>query len=226
LPGDGAEGHFENRSLLALETDPASTIDRSTHDRIELSGGPKSGLSGPGKQVMPPSINFSQLLRPVGQMLEPVKLESFTLKIDDVSVYVSGRKQEESKPPPVRDVSLRVVWQALRRKRTEPAAELQPSSGIIELRYTPEDIERMDAQGKSNRMGGSGTPEAHTLSQLLRAVGGYVDQKGGRLLEIKKINDEITVEYESALRKKLTETFTVAGLYDYWVKMYLRRKKS
>lgn len=173
------------------------------------------------------SISFSQLLRPVGQMLEAVELVSFTLKFDDADVYVSGRKGKEPAPAPVREMSLRVVWHALRRKRAvEPGMELQPSSGVIELRYTAEDIERMDAQERSKRTGGGGTPEPHALSQILRAVGGYVDQKGGRLLEIKKTNDEITVEYETALRKKMTETFTPAGLYDYWVKMYLRRKKS
>jgi hypothetical protein len=171
-------------------------------------------------------INFAQLLRPVGQMLEPLKLESFSLKIDDSGVYVSGRKREERPTSHVPEVSLRVVWQALRRKQPEPANEAQPSSGVLELRYTQDDIERTDTEEQSKRAGASGTPEAHTLSQILRAVGGYVDQKGGRLLEVRKAGDEVTIEYESALRKKMTEQFTVASLYDYWVKMYLRRKKS
>jgi len=171
-------------------------------------------------------INFAQLLRPVGQMLEPLKLESFSLKIDDSGVHVSGRKREERPPSSVAEVSLRVVWQALRRKQPEPAREAQPSSGVLELRYTQDDIDRMDTEEQSKRAGAGGTPEAHTLSQILRAVGGYVDQKGGRLLEVRKAGEEVTIEYESALRKTMTEQFTVASLYDYWVKMYLRRKKS
>jgi hypothetical protein len=84
----------------------------------------------------------------------------------------------------------------------------------------------MDREEQSKRKEAGGTPEAHALSQLLRAAGGYVDQKGGKLLEVRKANDEVTIEYESALRKKMTEQFTVSALYDYWVKMYLRRKKS
>jgi hypothetical protein len=56
-------------------------------------------------------------------------------------------------------------------------------------------------------------------------VGGYVDQKGGRLLRVTKAKEDITIEYESALRKPMTERFTVASLYDFWVKMYLRRKQ-
>lgn len=171
-------------------------------------------------------INFAQLLRPVGQMLEPLNLESFSLKIADSGVQVSGKKSAQQPPPRAPEVSLRVVWQALRRKEPEPAREPQPSSGLLELRYTAEDITRMDREEQSKRKEAGGTPEAHALSQLLRAAGGYVDQKGGKLLEVRKTNDEVTIEYESALRKKMTEQFTVSALYDYWVKMYLRRKKS
>jgi hypothetical protein len=172
-------------------------------------------------------INFAQLLRPVGQMLEPLKLESFSLKIDDGGVYLSGRKREERRlPPPIPEVSLRVVWQALRRKAPEPASQTQPSSDLLDVRYTVDEIERRDIEERSQRKDPGGTPEAHALSQILRAVGGYVDQKGGRLLEVRKAAGEVTIEYESALRKKMTEQFTVASLYDYWVRMYLRRKKS
>ena len=36
---------------------------------------------------------------------------------------------------------------------------------------------------------------------------------------------DITIEYESALKQNMTEKFTVATLYDYWVKMYLKRRQ-
>jgi hypothetical protein len=169
-------------------------------------------------------LNFSQLLRPVGQMLEPLQIESFSLKIEDGGVHVSAQKREE-RHPPTQGVSLRVVWQTFRRHKPEPVKEPESPSGVLELHYTQDDIERMDAEERSKRKGTGGTPEAHALSQIFRAVGAYVDQKGGKLLAIRKANDEITIEYESALKKKLTEQFTVASLYDYWVKMYKRRKE-
>jgi hypothetical protein len=52
-----------------------------------------------------------------------------------------------------------------------------------------------------------------------------VDQKQGRLLGVTKESQDITIEYESALKRDTTEKFTVASLYDYWVKMYLRRRQ-
>jgi hypothetical protein len=170
-------------------------------------------------------VTFSQLLRPVGQMLEPLQIESFSLKIEDSGgVHVSAQKREERRPPPAPEVSLRVVWQTFRRHKPEPVKEPESPSGVLELHYTRDDIARIDAEEQARRKGTGGTPEAHALSQIFRAVGAYVDQKSGKLLAFSKANDEITIEYESALKKKLTEQFTVASLYDYWVKMYKRRR--
>lgn len=157
-------------------------------------------------------------------MLEPLNLDSFSLRVENGSVAVRAQKREE-RPAPTADVSLRVAWQMLRRKKPKPVSEPQPSSGVLELNYTREDIERADTEGQARRKTSGATPQAHNLSQVLRAVGGYVDQKGGWLFGVTKANEDITIEYDSALRKKMTEQFTVASLYDYWVKMYLRRKR-
>jgi len=83
----------------------------------------------------------------------------------------------------------------------------------------------METEGQSRRQGAGGRPEAHALSQVLRAVGAFVDQKQGRLTSVKMASQDITIEYESALKQNVTEKFTVATLYDYWVKMYLKRRQ-
>jgi hypothetical protein len=173
---------------------------------------------------MPPNLNFAQLLRPVGQMLEPLQLESFSLKLEEGNVSVQAEKRAE-RSAPAAEVSLRVTWQLFRRKKSDPASEPQPSSGLLELHYTPEDIARMETEGQSRRQGAGGRPEAHALSQVLRAVGAFVDQKQGRLTSVKMASQDITIEYESALKQNVTEKFTLATLYDYWVKMYLKRRQ-
>jgi hypothetical protein len=172
---------------------------------------------------MSTDFSFSQLLRPVGQMLEPLQIESFSLKVEDGGVAIFADKRET--PQPAQDVSLKVSWQIFRRKKAETAPEPQPSSGSLEIHYSHDDIARMDSEGQGKRTGAPGSPEAHTLSQILRAVGAFVDQKQGRLLSVVKDGQDITIEYESALKRALTEKFTVASLYDYWVKMYLRRRE-
>ena len=157
-------------------------------------------------------------------MLEPLQVESFSLKVEDRGIAVYAQKREDTHAP-APDISLRVTWQIFRRKKAEPAQEPQPSSGALEIHYTHDDIARMETEGQSKRKGAEGSPEAHTLSQILRAVGAFVDQKQGRLLSVTKDGQDISIEYESALKRDLTEKFTVASLYDYWVRMYLRRRQ-
>lgn len=173
---------------------------------------------------MPVDFSFAQLLRPVGQMLEPLQIDSFSLKVEDAGIAVFADKPAVTQPTP-QSVSLKVSWQIFRRKKVEPEPEPQPSSGSLEIHYSHDEIARMDSAGQGRRSGAPGSPEAHTLSQILRAVGAFVDQKQGRLLGVVKEGQDISIEYESALRRALTEKFTVASLYDYWVKMYLRRRE-
>jgi hypothetical protein len=172
---------------------------------------------------MAPNYSFSQLLRPVGQMLEALQIESLSLKVEDAGVSVRAQKRQERQPPAA-NISLHVTWQIFRRKKSEPEAA-QPSSGVLELHYSHDDIVRMDSEAQIQRRGTGGSPEANTLSQILRAVGAFVDQKQGRLLGVTIQGQDIAIEYESALKKAVTEKFTVSSLYDYWVKLYMRRRE-
>ena len=156
-------------------------------------------------------------------MLEPLQIESFALRVEGRGVAVFAEKHEPAHAAPA-NVSLKVSWQIFRRKKVEAPQDPQPSSGTLEIHYTDEDIARMDSEGQKKRTGEPGSPEAHTLSQILRAVGAFVDQKQGNLLSVTKDGQDITIEYESALKRSMTEKFTVASLYDYWVKVYLRRR--
>lgn len=168
--------------------------------------------------------NYAQLLRPVGQVLDALKVESFSLTIESTGVHVVARQKAETQSA-APELSLRVAWQSLRRQKTEPVREPEATSGVLELHYSRADIERIDTEEQSKRKSKGASSEAHTLPEILRAVGGYVDQKGGQVLAVKKENQDVTIEYESALRKNIVEQFTVASLYDYWVKMYMRRKQ-
>jgi hypothetical protein len=174
---------------------------------------------------MPEGFRLSQMLRPVGQMLEPLNLESFVLRIDNEKVSVQAQKRVERQTLPPPEMSLRVVWQALRHKKPASQEEPKPNSGVVELSYTREDIERIDSEGKSKRKDTGGRPDAHALSQILRSVGAYIDQKQGKLLSVTKDGQELRIEYESLSKQPVTESFTVSSLYDFWIKMYLRRRE-
>jgi hypothetical protein len=170
-------------------------------------------------------VNCAQWLRPVGQLLEPLGVESFALQVERDGVAIRAGKPIARQAPPPQEVSLRAVWQALRGQKSEPKREPQPRWETVELHYTHDDIARMDSEAKSRRSAAGNRAEAHALAQILRAVGAFVDQKQGRLIGVTKEGQEIAIEYESAMRQNLREKFTVASLYDYWVKMYLRRRE-
>ena len=169
--------------------------------------------------------NYAGLLRPVGQILESLQIDDFTLKVSDAGVSVRSEKPEPKRDPaPPQAISLRVVWQSLRGKKPETVGEPQPSSGSLEFNYTDEDLGRVDAEAKARRVESGGRPEAHALSQLLRAVGGVVDQKQGRLISVTKDGQDFAIEYQSTLNQNVVDKFTAASLYDFWVRMYLRRR--
>jgi hypothetical protein len=167
---------------------------------------------------------YAQLLRPIGQMLEGLGVESFNLEVEGDDFVVRGQRREIAPTTPeVR--TFRILWEVIRGKHPDPQPTAAPSSGVVELRYTAEDIAQMERAGREKRSASSGTPEAHALSQILRAMGDFVDQKQGRLLAVKKENQTLTIEYESALKRKISEELTVSALYDHWVRMYLKRSQ-
>jgi len=156
-------------------------------------------------------------------MLDGLALESFSLTVEGDDFVVRGERREV--PPKTPEVkTFRVLWQLVRGKQPDPDPVAVPTMGVLEFRYTAEDIEQMEQAGREKRAMPSGTPEAHSLPQVLRALGDFVDQKQGRLLAIKKEQEALTVEYESALKRKVSEELTVSTLYDYWVRMYLKRR--
>jgi hypothetical protein len=142
-------------------------------------------------------------------------MESFSLTMEGDTVIVRGRKRKDQA---VDNLSRRGFWQLLRSNRTAEVDEWES----VELRYTPEQLSHMDDEGRSKR-GNLGSPDAHSVSQIVRAVGALVDQKEARLMSVRKEEEKIEIEYESPLKGKVTEDFTVATLYEYWVRMYLKR---
>ncbi|MBM4298200.1 MAG: hypothetical protein FJ143_10715, partial [Deltaproteobacteria bacterium] len=96
-------------------------------------------------------VNFSQWLRPVGQLLEPLGIESFALQVENDGVSIRAEKLAARPMPPPQEVSLRAIWQSLRGKKTEPTQEPQRRWEILQLRYTRDDIARMDSEAKSRR---------------------------------------------------------------------------
>lgn len=101
----------------------------------------------------------------------------------------------------------------------------------LEMRYTPEDIGRLERQGRSKRSDPSQTPDLAAISQALRAIGEYIDRKDGRLVKLSRQVPSgnmplLSVEYQTGMRERKKEELRASGLYDLSVRMYKQREKG
>jgi hypothetical protein len=54
----------------------------------------------------------------------------------------------------------------------------------VEKHYSPEDLRKLDAEGRKKRKPSAGPPSLLSLSLILRFAGNYIDRIGGRLLRV------------------------------------------
>ena len=107
----------------------------------------------------------------------------------------------------------------------------RPAATPVTLYYSARDIEELKPQGAENRGQPLKPEDFFTLSQTLRAIGGYVDQKKARLIRLSN-NDcpgadaVFRIEYETREGERLVEDRSGSAIYDLCVNMYKRRGKS
>jgi hypothetical protein len=99
------------------------------------------------------------------------------------------------------------------------------STPASQFRYLPKDIDRLERQGRARRHNPNGMPDAHSLSQLLRALGGYVSRREVHLLAISWRDEFVSIVYRTAEGRRELDNFRRDSIYDLWVEMYLRRNK-
>jgi hypothetical protein len=144
---------------------------------------------------MPLRYDYSAALRCIGQALEKQKIEIFDLKYDGNEFWLQCG---DPNPP-----------------------HLVP----IELRYSSDDIETLDREGKAKRGGSFKMVDFDGLPETLRALGKYVDDKGGHLLRIcnsglAASNSAVKLEYETSAGNVEAEELSKASIYQTMMQMY------
>lgn len=165
---------------------------------------------------------YALALRAIGGALESLHVEAFDLESRDDGYLVRSERKSSSSDKTPRQSTLRAGLRAAWRQLLEqPAA--QPCSKSIEIRYSAEDIEQLDKNGRSKRTQTKGMSDTSRLPQVLRLVGAYLDLKGACLLGLSVREQQISVRYKTALGFSRVEEYRVASLYDFSVNMYLQR---
>ena len=167
-------------------------------------------------------FRYTALLRPIGQMLEGLRIESFSVKPDSVGFVVRDKTRSRAQLTPRERAFLgELHWMHGASLNKEDA--LQLAAGVFEWHVTTVDLERFEAAGRARRHEDSGTPDSHSISQILRVIGNILDQKRQELYCISKDAGAVAVEYFTGDGKVANDEYSLPVLYDQWVRMYKRR---
>lgn len=158
-------------------------------------------------------------LRALGQAIENHEFSSLNLELESGIYIVRGTVKASKK---TRSSFSRFVRDLISSALSAPYAI--KSAGEIDLRYTPEEIEKLEVEGRSKRQTSDRTPDPHDLSQILRSAGFYLDSHARLSLVGLKIKDPwVTLRYKTSEGLLEEAQQHLEYFYDYWVNMYLRR---
>ena len=154
-------------------------------------------------------LSYALALRAIGQSLEAQQTRDF-----DLSPLETGFVVCENKPRYLK-------WRrTIRRNGKGEALDLS------DVHYSVDDIAKLDQSGKERRRTPAQTPDFYVLSQTLRTVGGFVDRRGFRLLELSRRGSKLTLRLEQPEGRSLVETHTIASLHNIFVGMFFDRQKK
>jgi hypothetical protein len=145
-------------------------------------------------------FNYSQILRAIGDDLERRDLKTFEI-----------RKREDR-------YIVRCGYQS------------PPAVTPLTLEYGPNEIEELDQRGEESRSDPPQTLDFCKLSQTLRTIGGYLDQKKASLLRVSNNDSPGTepifrIEYQTTDGNSFVDDRSTAALYDMGVHLYKQRGK-
>jgi hypothetical protein len=167
-------------------------------------------------------INYAALLRPIGQTLEALRIDSFAVKPDSDGFIVRDKTRNRAQLTP-RERAFLAELHSNQAPSLHKEEALRLAAGVFEWHLTPDDIERFETEGRERRQEPARTPDSHSVSQILRVVGSILDQKRGQLSYIVKDEQVVTVAYALPEGKIASEDYSVPMLYDRWVGMYKKR---
>ena len=153
------------------------------------------------RETLSDMLGYEQLLRAVGQALEKQNFQSFEMTQVGDEFCIRG-----------------MLASAVKENLADRAANMP-----VELQFTQQDIQRLESEGQARRVDSQRTANASSLSQELRCLGAYLNQRRARLLKLTREGEKISLEYETSLGSQLKESFGANGLYDMWVRRYMQR---
>jgi hypothetical protein len=188
-------------------------------------------ITGVEGGLMNGMMGYAQLLRAIGQALETLNIQSFEMEPVGGDFFIRGNvlltSAELLDGQLTYDELRRAIWGKLPHENGGSGEDTDATSPTVhspvELLYGVKDVERLEEEGRSKRVNPQGTANPSSLSQVLRCIGAYLNQKRARLLKLSREAETVAVEYQTSLGTTIKEILSLSDLYDLWVRMYLQR---
>ena len=164
-------------------------------------------------------FSYARILRTIGHALESHHVVTCDLTVDDQTYTIKGTALPSEDRP-------RGLFRSVRKLFVKASASPRPDffTNRIELRYSLGDIQAMDAQVRDRRSASPEVPDPLSMSQLLRVIGGFMDNRADEELLGVWIDDRwVTITHVSRDYRLLKTSHDIEYFYDLWVKMYLQR---
>ena len=163
---------------------------------------------------------FAKELRALGQAIEKFSFSAFDLQLESGIYVVTGRAVSPLEN--VRFSFSRFIREVLRGSNPTPA--VTSTVNKVDLRFSPEEIEKFDVRGRVKRQDPGKMPDPYSISQILRGAGSYLDNRDvTSLVGITLKEQWVTVSYQTAEGRLEQAKQDLEYFYNYWVKMYMRR---
>lgn len=184
-------------------------------------------------QIHPPlsrTASYQLTLRAVGQVLDLLHVHSFEIEVNGKDFVVHGVSEKSENEATFKAMGFKTLVKIFRsdgvtgRERQTRKKAPRPFA-FSGMRFSEEDLDRLELRGQASRMKFGGTPAFNTLSQALRALGAYIEHKRAGLTRVSGCDNQIAIVYKLPFGGETIETFTRINLYDLWVHMYKRRRQ-
>jgi len=164
-------------------------------------------------------FSYARVLRTIGHALETHRVVTADITVEEDTYTVKGTTR-----PTIR--ARRGLFRSVRNFLAKASASPHPDfiTNRIELCYSMADIRALDAQVRNRRSASPEVPDPLSMSQLLRVIGGFIDQRTDEeLLGVWIDNRWVTITHVSRDSRLLKTSHDIEYFYDLWVKMYLQR---
>jgi hypothetical protein len=174
-------------------------------------------------------MNYSRILRVVGQKLEPLRPETYEVVCYANCYLVRCRVKEDSQGKKEEEKKVRGLAAFLRLWREPETVRENPNEGTfmnVEFLYSLEELNHEDEEQKEPRRDPNAMPDPYSLSNTLRSVGEFLDRKPDiKLLFASNRGQEVGILYETKGGARHLEEYPISTIYEFWVKEYVKRKK-